>query len=109
MHFLKMFLPLFQDDQVNEKYVSRDTRSRFFVNYVVIPVNWMAMRKVSIATLCNQLRILTLCRPILEWYRFLLCAEHTHVQINLNKICLTPIIWLGFSETGLWCLRKNGN
>ena len=38
----------------------------------------MALRKVSIPTLRNQVGILTLRRAILEWYRFLLCAEHIH-------------------------------
>ena len=39
----------------------------------------MALRKVSIPTLRNQVGILTLRRAILEWYRFLLCAEHIHL------------------------------
>ena len=39
----------------------------------------MALRKVSIPTLRNQVGILTLRRAILEWYRFLLCAEHIYI------------------------------
>ena len=38
----------------------------------------MALRKVSIPTLRNQVGILTLRRAILEWIRFLLCEEHIH-------------------------------
>ena len=33
----------------------------------------------TILELRNQVGILTLRRAILEWYRFLLCAEHIHV------------------------------
>ena len=39
----------------------------------------MALRKVSIPILRNQVGILTLRRAILEWYRFLLCAEHIYI------------------------------
>ena len=35
----------------------------------------------TILELRNQVGILTLRRAILEWYRFLLCAEHIHWQV----------------------------
>ena len=40
----------------------------------------MALRKVSIPTLHNQVGILTLHRAILEWYRFILCPEYIYGQ-----------------------------
>ena len=35
----------------------------------------------TILELRNQVGILTLRRAILEWYRFLLCAEHIHLVL----------------------------
>ena len=35
----------------------------------------------TILELRNQVGILTLRRAILEWYRFLLCAEHIHLPV----------------------------
>ena len=46
----------------------------------------MALRKVSIPTLRNQVGILTLRRAILEWYRFLLCAEHKHSKFLFTAV-----------------------
>ena len=51
----------------------------------------MALRKVSIPTLRNQVEILTLRRAILEWNRFLLCAEHIYYWHQVNHIALSLI------------------
>ena len=43
----------------------------------------------TILELRNQVRLLTLRKAILEWYKFLLCAEHIYARsgsIDLNKL-----------------------
>ena len=45
----------------------------------------MALGKVSIPTLRIQVGILTLRRAILEWYLFLLCAEHIYSLVFVGK------------------------
>ena len=48
----------------------------------------MALRKVSIPTLRNQVGVLTLRRAILEWCRFLLCAEHIYMDGRLVRFAV---------------------
>ena len=52
----------------------------------------MALRKVSIPTLRNQVGILTLRRAILEWYRFLLCAEQIYKVLSVTLIAIVNVL-----------------